>query len=212
MVDPHGCTLPRGWSRTYPHLMSMEAVAGAEQYKFNKDYPAKAAWHNTVLAFTRNVVGPMDYTPVTFSDSKYPHLTTYAHELALSVVFESGLQHFADSVAAYRALPTEALDFLKAVPAAWEESKLLAGAPGSLVVVARKGADGWYLAGISGQETAQTVRVDLSVLGPGPHTLSLVTDGTEPRALASETWTVPAGEMLALQLLPRGGFVARVTR
>ena len=41
-----------------------------------RTYPAKAAWHNTVLAFTRNVVGPMDYTPVTFSDSKYPQLTT----------------------------------------------------------------------------------------------------------------------------------------
>ena len=120
--------------------MSMEAVAGAEQYKFNKDYASKAAWHNTVLAFTRNVVGPMDYTPVTFSDAKFPHLTTYGHELALSIVFESGLQHFADSVAAYRALPKFALDVLKAVPAAWEETKLLAGEPGSLVVVARKGS------------------------------------------------------------------------
>ncbi len=210
MVDPHGCTLPRGWSRTYPHLMSMEAVAGAEQYKFNKDYASKAAWHNTVLAFTRNIVGPMDYTPVTFSDAKFPHLTTYGHELALSIVFESGLLHFADSVAAYRALPNFALDVLKAVPAAWEETKLLAGEPGTLVVVARKGADGWYIAGISGQETRQTVRVDLSVLGPGLHTLSIVTDGSGPRALVSETRTVKAGEMLTVDLLPRGGFAARV--
>jgi hypothetical protein len=210
MVDPHGCTLPRGWSRTYPHLMSMEAVAGAEQYKFNKDYPAKAAWHNTVLAFTRNVVGPMDYTPVTFSDSKFPHLTTFGHELALSIVFESGLQHYADSVAAYRALPKPALDLLEAVPAAWEETRLLAGEPGSLVVVARKGAGGWYLAGISGKDTAQTVRVDLSVLGPGRHTLSLVTDGAGPRALTNETRTIKQGETLALNLLPRGGFAARV--
>ena len=210
MVDPHGCTVPRGWSRTYPHLMSMEAVAGAEQYKFNKDYPGKAAWHNTVLAFTRNVVGPMDYTPVTFSDSKFPHATTFGHELALSIVFESGLQHYADSVAAYRALPKPALDLLKAVPAAWEETKLLAGEPGSLVVVARKGAGGWYLAGISGKDTPHTVRVDLSVLGAGPHTLSLVTDGAGPRALTNETRTIKQGETLTLNLLPRGGFAARV--
>jgi alpha-glucosidase len=210
MVDPHGCTLPRGWSRTYPHLMTMEAVAGAEQYKFNKDYPAKAAWHNTVLAFTRNVVGPMDYTPVTFGDSKFPHLTTYGHELALSVVFESGLQHYADSVAAYRALPKDALDLLKTVPAAWDETKLLAGEPGSLIAVARKGAGTWYVAGISGQETAQTVRVDLSVLGPGAHTLRMVTDGAGPRALVSETRTVKPGEMLTVNLLPRGGFTATV--
>jgi hypothetical protein len=192
--------------------MSMEAVQGAEQYKFNKAYPAKAAWHNTVLAFTRNVVGPMDYTPVTFSDSKFPHLTTHGHELALSIVFESGLQHYADSVAAYRALPKDALDLLRAVPAAWEETRLLAGEPGSLVVVARKGAGGWYVAGISGSETAQTVRVDLSVLGPGPHTVAIVTDGKGPRALVSETRTVRPGEMLTMNLRPRGGFTARIAR
>jgi alpha-glucosidase len=208
MVDPHGCTLPRGWSRTYPHLMTMEAVAGAEQYKFNEAYPAKAAWHNTVLAFTRNVVGPMDYTPVTFSDSKFPHLTTYGHELALAIVFESGLQHYADGVSAYRALPADALTLLKEVPAAWEESRLLAGSPGSLVVVARKGVGGWFLGGISGQDAAQTVRVDLSPLGPGPHTLRIVRDGDGPRALTSETRTVKAGERLVVELLPRGGFAA----
>jgi hypothetical protein len=212
MVDPHGCTVPRGWSRTYPNLMSMEAVPGAEQYKFNPKYPAAAAWHNTVLAFTRNVVGSMDYTPVTFSDSKFPHLTTYGHELALSVVFESGLLHPADSVKAYKALPSEALDFLKAVPAAWDESRLLAGEPGTLVVVARrKGAD-WYVAGISGTETPQIVTVDLSVLGPGAHTLAIIADGSGPRALTDATKTVAAGAKLTLDLLPRGGFVARVVK
>ena len=80
----------------------MEAVFGAEQYKFNERYAARSAWHNTVLPFTRNVVGPMDYTPVTFSDGKLPHRTTSAHELALSVVFETPIQHLADSVTSYR--------------------------------------------------------------------------------------------------------------
>jgi hypothetical protein len=165
-----------------------------------------------VLAFTRNVVGSMDYTPVTFSDSKFPHLTTYGHELALSVVFESGLLHPADSVKAYKALPSEALDFLKAVPAAWDESRLLAGEPGTLVVVARrKGAD-WYVAGISGTETPQIVTVDLSVLGPGAHTLAIIADGSGPRALTDATKTVAAGAKLTLDLLPRGGFVARVVK
>jgi len=212
MVDTHGCTIPRGWPRTYPNLMSLEAVPGAEQYKFNKDYPAKAAWHNTVLAFTRNVIGPMDYTPVTFSDSKFAHLTTFGHELALSIVFESGLQHYADSVAAFHALPKDALDLLEAVPAAWEETKLLAGEPGSLVAVARKGENGWYVAAISGREAAQTVKLDLSALGSGPHTLTLVTDGAGPRSLTSEKRTVAAGETLKVNLLPRGGFAARLER
>jgi hypothetical protein len=210
MVDPHGCTLPRGWARTYPHLMSMEAVQGAEQYKFNPKYPQAAAWHNTVLAFTRNVVGAMDYTPVTFSDSKFPHLTTFGHELALSVVFESGLQHFADSVQAYKAQPAEAVAFLKAVPAAWEESKLLAGEPGRLVAVARRKGSDWFLGVISGTDTAQTISLDLSEIGRGALTLEIVGDGSGPRALASSKRTVGAGEPLTVELLPRGGFVARV--
>jgi hypothetical protein len=211
MVDFHGCTLPRGWSRTYPHLMSMEAVQGAEQYKFNPKYAVKAAWHNTVLAFTRNVVGGMDYTPVTFSDSKFPHQTTYGHELALSVVFESGLQHFADSVDAYHALPEAANDFLKAVPAAWDETRVIAGEPGTLAVFARRSGKDWFIGGISGLDTAQPVSLDLSFLGAGPHSLTLITDGSSPRALASSAKTLAAGEALRLDLLGRGGFVARVT-
>lgn len=84
--------------------MTTEAVLGAETYKFDPLYPAEAARRNTILVFTRNVMASMDFTPVTFSDALYTHLTTSGHELALSVVFESGIQHFADSVAAYTAL------------------------------------------------------------------------------------------------------------
>jgi alpha-glucosidase len=214
MVDFHGCTLPRGWERTFPHLMSMEAVPGAEQYKFNPKYPAAAAWHNTVLAFTRNVVGSMDYTPVTFSDSKYPHLTTSGHELALSVVFESGIQHYADSVKAYQALPADAIAFLKMLPAAWDDSRLLAGEPGTLVVVARRKGSDWYIGGISGTETPQTVTVDLSALGTTAGRVSTITDGAGPRdLLIGGLVKGTSGEgKLTVTLLPRGGFVARVSR
>ena len=63
----------------------MEAVRGAESYKFSAPYPNYAAVHNAIIPFVRNVVGPADYAPVTFSDVTYPHLTTNAHELALCV-------------------------------------------------------------------------------------------------------------------------------
>ena len=116
LVNFHGCTIPRGWSREYPHLVGMEGVMGAEQYKFSEEYGQKSAWHNTVLPFTRNVPGEMDYTPVTFTDHKYPHRTTNAHELAQSVVFEVGVQHLADSDKAYRALPRGTEDLPEAGP------------------------------------------------------------------------------------------------
>lgn len=211
LVDFHGCTLPRGWARSYPHFMTSEAVPGAEQYKFNADYPKLAAWHNTVLAFTRNVVGGMDYTPVTFTDSKFPRITTDAHELALAIVFESGLQHFADSVQAYRSLYEPAKALLKAVPAAWLETKWIAGEPGRLAMLARRADDGWYVGGISGLDTAQKVSLDLSFLGEGSHDLTLIVDDGAPRKLTSTARRVTSQDRIPLELLARGGFAARLT-
>ncbi len=138
MVNFHGCTAPRGWSRTWPNLMSMEAVKGAECYTFAEDYPAKAPWHNTILPFTRNAVGPMDYTPCAFTDDRYPHRTSNAHELALSVVFETGWLHFADRVSAYRDLPDGPKRFLREVPVVWDDTRLIDGEPGKLAVIARR--------------------------------------------------------------------------
>ena len=68
MVIFHGSTMPRGWQRTYPNLLSMESVRGAENYGWSKEFATDAAQLNTIYVFTRNVAGSMDYTPVTFSD------------------------------------------------------------------------------------------------------------------------------------------------
>jgi hypothetical protein len=76
--------------------MSVEAVYGAEWYNNRSTLTDRASAHNATLPFTRNVIGPMDYTPCTFSDSQHPHITTHAHELALTVLYESALQHLAD--------------------------------------------------------------------------------------------------------------------
>lgn len=210
LTNFHGCTLPRGWERTYPHLVTMEAVSGAEQYKFAEAYPRKAAWHNTVLPFTRNAVGAMDYTPVTFSDAKYPHSTTSAHELALAVVFESGVLHLADGVEAYRALPPEPKEFLKQVPAAWDETRALVAEPGRRVVVARRNEGVWYVGGISGQDGPATVAVDLSFLGPGAWTMRLIQDGDGDRSFKSVSRAVTARERLEVALRGQGGFVMRL--
>jgi alpha-glucosidase len=208
MVNFHGSTIPRGWSRTYPQLVSMEAVLGAEQYKFRDQYPARAAWHNIVLAFTRNVIGPMDYTPVTFMDKKYPRLTTNAHELALDVVFESGIQHLADAASSYRALPEAAKAYLKAVPAAWDETKLISGDPGVRAVFARRSGKTWFVGGLNGQETAQAYELDLSFLGDGEYTLDLITDGRQPRTIESASRKVRRTDRVPVSMLPRGGFCA----
>ncbi len=212
MVNFHGCTLPRGWSRTYPHLMTMEAVRGAECYSFDRAFTATAPGHNTIIPFTRNAVGPMDYTPVMFEDNVYRHLTTYAHELALPVIFESGLTHFADRVRAYQNLPEAPREFLKRIPAAWDDTRCLAGEPGRVVVIARRCGDTWYVGGITGEKKGRDVFIKLEFLGDGAsYDMHLIEDGTKPRTFATQTLTVTAGTTLTLKLRGYGGFAATVT-
>ena len=211
MVNFHGSTIPRGWSREFPHLMSMEAVFGAEQYKFRQAFTTRAAWLNTVLPFTRNVIGPMDYTPVTFTDVRYPRTTTNAHELAQSVVFESGIQHFADSVEAYRALPAAAKQFLAQVPAAWDETRGIAGEPGAFVVIARRDGQTWYVGGLNA-DTATTASVPLAFLGNGSWTMTLIGDGAVDREFKDSTRTVTAAESVEVPMRARGGFVMRIAK
>ncbi|MBN1124485.1 MAG: glycoside hydrolase family 97 catalytic domain-containing protein, partial [Sedimentisphaerales bacterium] len=209
MVNFHGCTLPRGWDRTYPHLMSMESVRGEECYIFDRNYPEIAPWYNTVLAFTRNVVGPMDFTPVAFSDNRYKHLTTNAHELALSVVFESGWLHFADSVESYRRQPGAVKDFLKVVPTTWDDTKFITGFPGKNVVLARSKEEEWYVGGINGEPTETIVQVPLSFLAGGKYKMVLIQDGNDPRSFSTMKKDVLADDTIEVKMLPNGGFAMR---
>ena len=212
LVNFHGATIPRGWQRTYPNLMSVEAVYGAEWYNNNTTLTPKAAAHNATLPFTRNVVGPMDYTPCTFSDSQHPHITTHAHELALSVLFESPLLHWADKPESYFAQPRDVRDFMSALPTTWDETRLLGGYPGEWVVMARRSGSTWYVTGINGKDIAQTLSFDTSILPKGRYTLFTDKPGykgelpaNNPEPWIIKTWKGKAPSKMTCQ--PRGGFV-----
>lgn len=208
MINFHGCTVPRGWSRTHPHLMAMEAVRGAECYIFDATYPARAPRHHAILPYTRNVVGPMDYTPVTFSDNRHPRRTTSAHELALAVVFESGWVHFADRPEGYRAQPPAVLEFLRRVPVAWDDTRWLGGAPGEWVAIARRRGDVWYVGALQGGDEPKTVELPTECLGAGSAwTWRGLGDGPSPREWNEQTATITAGEKVKITLAPRGGWV-----
>ena len=166
LVNFHGATIPRGWQRTWPNLMSTEGVYGAEWYNNVPTFTAKAAAHNATLPFTRNVIGPMDYTPCAFSDSQHPHITSHAHELALTVLFESGLQHLADKPESFLAQPQEVQDFLSHLPAVWDETRFVSGYPGESVVLARRSGDTWYIAGINGTDEQKELTLPTGILSP----------------------------------------------
>ena len=211
LVNFHGAAVPRGWQRTYPHLLSTEAVYGAEWYNNNGVLTHAAAAHNATLPFTRNVIGPMDYTPGTFSDSQHPHVTTYAHELALPVLFESALQCMPDRPEVYGSLPEAVREFLSALPAAWDDTRLLSGYPGRDVVLARRKGKVWYVAGINGTDERRSLEVPLERLQlEGGRTLIWFKDGADGKSLVAEPEAaLPEGTgSLRADCLPRGGFVA----
>ncbi|MEE9462150.1 MAG: glycoside hydrolase family 97 catalytic domain-containing protein [Bacteroidales bacterium] len=208
VVNFHGCTLPRGWRRTWPNLLTMEAVRGSESYKYDRNYPQDAPSHLATVPFTRNVVGPCDYTPGGFSNSTYPHLTTYAFELALAIVIESGIMHYADTPGKTRDLPDYAQSLLKELPVCWDETRYLAGYPGKDAVIARRKGERWYIGGINGESVEKDLTINLETLMPAGTEMEIIHDG-EPAQLQNSRLT--AGEStFKVHLKPYGGFVATI--
>ena len=202
LVNFHGATIPRGWQRTYPNLLSTEGVYGAEWYNNVPTFTAQAARHNATLPFTRNVIGPMDYTPCAFSDSQHPHITSKAHELALTVLFESGLQHLADKPESYLAQPQAVQDFFTELPTVWDETRFVSGCPGKSAVLARRFGHSWYVAGINGLDEAQTFSLDLSFIKSSDK-IQYFADAPDG------SWVITNIDSFPTQLTcqPRGGFV-----
>jgi alpha-glucosidase len=201
MVNFHGSTIPHGLARTWPHVMSMEAVRGAE------NYPPPAG--NPMQAFTRNVVGSMDYTPVSLDTGI--QRASVAHEVALPVVFESGWTHFADSPEAYERHP-QALRFLDQLPTTWDETRFVGGHPSSGAVFARRSGDRWFLGAISAGP-ARTMTAPLSFLGGGRWLVEVVRDTPGPRADVTRSAEVrTAHDALSVDVPADGGFAAIACR
>ena len=218
MVDFHGASKPDGSARTYPNVVTREGVMGAEYNRWSARVTPR---HNVALAFTRMLAGPMDYTPGGFGnvtrEDFVPRTTapvvmhTRAHATALFVVFESGLQMVADSPDAYDG--QKELDFLKAVPASWDETRVLNGAPPKYITVARRRGNEWYLGSITDWD-ARELDVPLSFLGSGAYNAEIYADGpnaaAQPKDSVVEKRRVDARTVLHLKLAPGGGSALRL--
>ncbi len=208
LMNFHGATLPRGWERTYPHLMTMEAVRGLEYVTFAQANADQEATHAAMLPFTRNVFDPMDFTPMVLD--RIPGIerrTTSAFELALSVLFTSGIQHYAEIPEGMARAPDYVRDFLRHVPSVWDDVRFLDGFPGQYVVLARKGDGRWYVAGINAGDAPKALALDLGELAASG-TGTLIADGGGGNLSFRLTHvTLAAGRKLELTLPPRGGFV-----
>ncbi len=204
LINCHGATIPRGWTRTYPNLVSMEAVKGFEFLTFEQSNTNLEPNHCAMLPFTRNVIGPMDFTPVCFSEiPNLKRITTNGFEIALSIIFQSGIQHYAEIPQGMYKQPMYVIDFMKEVPNRWDDIKFIDGYPGKNIILAREGNGLWYIAGINGENKPYVANIDLSIFGKNKGGV-LISDGKTNRELIR---TEIDGNDLKITIPPYGGFV-----
>lgn len=211
LVNFHGATLPRGWQRTYPNLISTEAVFGMEMATFDQHNANVQANHSTMLPFTRNVYDPMDFTPMNLyklTHSAGVRKTTAAFELALSVLFLSGIQHYAESPEGMSMVPPYVKDFLRTLPDYWDDVLFLDGYPGKYVVIARRSGNRWYIAGINGDTNEKKITLDLSSFKGQKATL--YTEGIKNELFSKTTLKTSGLKKYEVTLKVNGGFVMLV--
>ena len=207
VVNFHGATLPRGWERTYPNLMTMEAVRGLEYVTFGQGDADAEPSHAAMLPFTRNVFDPMDFTPMVLD--RIPRIerrTSSAFELALSVLFTSGIQHYAEIPEGMAKAPEYVRDFLRNVPSVWDDMRFLSGEPGHYVILARRGGARWYVAGVNADTTTRTTSIDLHDVR-GATGLLISDGGAGNLSFRADTVRLGSKHSIELTLPARGGFV-----
>ncbi|MCI4670106.1 MAG: glycoside hydrolase family 97 protein [Bacteroidia bacterium] len=210
MINYHGSYKPTGLAMAYPNIINREGVVGLENNKFSKRCTPV---HNLTIPFTRNVVGPMDYTPGAMRYStpekfkknwKYPKaMTTRAQQLAMYVVYYGPLQMISDAPTLY---PQEVLDFLAKLPTIWDESICLEAAIGENIIMARRNGKDWYIGGMTASK-AHKVSVKLDFLSGGEYEAVLLGDGEKLEDLKKVEKVVRKNEELKLTMERNGGFV-----
>jgi len=208
LMNFHGATLPRGWERTYPNLMTTEAVRGQEFITFDQKNAEDEPEHVAMLPFTRNVFDPMDFTPVVLDGMKrIERRTSSAFELALSVLFTSGIQHYAEIPAGMAKAPDYVREFLRHVPSVWDDVKFVDGFPGKYVVIARRAEGKWFVAGVNALPAERKLTLSLSDV-PVTGTGTMITDGGDGNlSFVREPVQVGADKTLSVSMRSRGGFV-----
>ena len=184
MVIYHGCTLPRGWERMYPNFVATEAVLASENLHFSQKSCDAEAFNACLHPFIRNTVASMDFGGSAlnkyYNAKNEPRgsrrVTSDVYALATAVLFQSPVQHFALTPNNLTDAPAWAIDFMKQVPATWDDVRFIDGYPGKYVILARRHGDKWYVAGVNAQQ--ETLKTEI--------TLPMWASGTELQVYADD--------------------------
>jgi alpha-glucosidase len=212
----HGSYKPDGLNRTYPNLLTREGILGNEYAKWDPKFPNPV--HNVTIPFTRMIAGAMDYTPGSMTNTtlqKYKNLThepmtlgTRAQQMAMLVVYESGIQALCESPKIYENLPE--FEFIRQVPAAWDSTIYLGGSIGEYIILARKKNDIWFIGGMTDWKE-RDLTVDLSFLADVEYEAEIWQDAKDANIIPSNTEYLKTGvtgsERKTIHLAKGGGFV-----
>lgn len=217
LVDFHGTFKPAGLEYKYPNLISYEGVRGMEQMDGCK--PDNSLY----LPFMRNAVGPMDYTPGAMISmqpevyrSERPNsasIGTRAYQLALFVVFESGLQMLADNPTNYYR-EKECTDFITSVPTTWDETKALEAKAGQYAIVAKRKGTKWFIGGITNNaEKQRNFKLNLDFLKVGKtYKVTSFEDGINAGYQAMDyrkkNYTITNKDVIDVKMVKNGGWAA----
>lgn len=203
MVLYHGCVRPAGEYRTYPNVLTMEAVQGEEWHKWN---PYPTVKNCLMYTFTRNILGSMDYTPV--GTSVVVNGETYGFGIAKTVVYQSALQHLANAASNYNKY--NGLSLLNHIPTTWDTTKVLEGAAGEYVTMIRTKGDEYYIGAMTLEERSISVKLDF--IGEGEYTAYVYGDNEDGTRLEITTSKVKKGDTLTYDLLKNGGIAVIITK
>lgn len=204
LVDFHGAVKPTGMERTWPNVLTREAVRGHE-YQITRYHRRLDSAHDTILPFTRYVIGPADYTP-TVLESRELQDNTWAHEFAQAIEFTSPFLCFGGNPKDLVSNP--ARDILTAIPSTWDETLVLPGSePGKISAMARRAGEQWFVAILNGENEGD-LKIPLTFLGSGKWRSSLLSDeqGAIDKFDRKDT-TLTGGDVLKVHANSRGGFV-----
>jgi alpha-glucosidase len=164
LVNFHGCQKPTGEAYTYPNEITREGIRGLELNKLTEG--PIPSYHNVLLPFTRFVVGHGDYTPLSFVN---PGNTSFAHQLATLVAFNSPLQVVAEDPAVlfHEPLVAPALDLIKSVPTIWDQTIVLPQTIlGQTAVVARRTGSDWFIYALNGTDRLRQITINIAEIVP----------------------------------------------
>ena len=202
VVYYHGCINPCGETRTYPNIMTYEAVLGEE---FRKWSTVPTPQNCLMYPFTRNITGSMDYTPSCIAITKTGESAGFS--IAKSIVYESALQHFASSAYAFPYFL--GLPLISRMPTAWDESVMIDGYPGDYVTYMRRSGEDYYIGAMTLEARTETVSLDF--LPDGEFTAYIYYDD-ENRELALREQTVTNADELTLEMPDIGGAAVLITK